>query len=82
MQNVGGAGGTLGAGQVANGRARRLHAAAAPYRHVDRADALRRPAYDPLDDFEPIGLVTDVPMTIVAAQGLRADARSQSWSTT
>ena len=43
VQNVGGAGGTLGAGQVA-GRRRRLHGADAPYRHVDGAAPLRRPA--------------------------------------
>ena len=67
MQNVGGAGGTLGATQVAKADARRLHAAAAPHRHVDGALALRRPRLTTRStDFAPIGLVTSVPMTIIA----------------
>ena len=36
VDNVGGAGGTLGADQGRQGRARRLHAAAAPHRHGHR----------------------------------------------
>ena len=40
VENVGGAGGTLGASRVAKARSRRLHAAAAPHRHGDGADAL------------------------------------------
>ena len=36
IDNVGGAGGTLGAAKVAQRRARRLHAAAASHRHGDR----------------------------------------------
>ena len=47
VQNVGGAGGTLGATQVAKADSRRLHAAAAPHRHVDGAVALRRPRLRP-----------------------------------
>ena len=47
VQNVGGAGGTLGATQVANAPRRRLHAPAAPHRHVDGALALRRPRLRP-----------------------------------
>ncbi len=42
VQNVGGAGGTLGATQVAKSAPGRLHAAPAPHRHVDGADALSR----------------------------------------
>ena len=66
VQNVGGAGGTLGAGQVAaaanDGYTLLLH-------HIGMSTA---PAlytslpYDPQADFAPIGLVTEVPMTIVA----------------
>jgi len=66
VQNVGGAGGTLGAGQVAaaeaDGYTLLLHhigMSTAPtlYRNLD---------YNPLTDFSPIGLVTAVPMTLVA----------------
>ncbi len=66
VQNVGGAGGTLGAGQVAkanaDGYTLLLH-------HIGMSTAptlYRQLGFDPLKDFSPIGLVTAVPMTIVA----------------
>ena len=66
MQNVAGAGGTLGAGEVAgpppDGYTVLMHhigMSTAPSLYTDLA-------YDPLEDFEPIGLVTEVPMTLVA----------------
>jgi tripartite-type tricarboxylate transporter receptor subunit TctC len=66
VQNVGGAGGTLGATQAAgaapDGYTLLLHhigMSTAPSLYPDLA-------YDPQTDFAPIGLVTSVPMTIVA----------------
>ncbi len=66
VENVGGAGGTIGAARVAraagDGYTIFLH-------HIGMATApalYRKLAYDPIKDFEPIGLVTDVPMTLVA----------------
>ena len=66
VQNVGGAGGTLGAGQVAtasnDGYTLLLH-------HIGMSTAptlYRSLPYDPLTDFATIGLVTSVPMTLVA----------------
>ncbi|KHJ54638.1 protein in the TAR-I ttuE-ttuC' intergenic region [Aureimonas altamirensis] len=66
IQNVGGAGGTLGAGQVANasndGYTLLLH-------HIGMSTAptlYRNLGFDPLTDFTPVGLITSVPMTIVA----------------
>ena len=66
VQNVGGAGGTLGATQVAkadpDGYTLLLHhigMSTAPSLYADLA-------FDPVADFAPIGLVTSVPMTIVA----------------
>ena len=66
VQNVGGAGGTLGAGQVAtaanDGYTLLLH-------HIGMSTAptlYRSLPYDPVADFEPIGLITAVPMTLVA----------------
>ena len=52
------------------GRAGRLHAAAAPHRHATAMALYRKLPYDVVDDFEPIGLVTEVPMTLVAREGL------------
>jgi tripartite-type tricarboxylate transporter receptor subunit TctC len=66
VENVGGAGGTLGAARVAkappDGYTLLLH-------HIGQATAVplyRKLPYDPLTAFSPIGLVTDVPMTVVA----------------
>lgn len=66
IQNVGGAGGTLGAGQVANasndGYTLLLH-------HIGMSTAptlYRNLGFDPVTDFTPVGLITSVPMTIVA----------------
>ncbi len=66
VENVGGAGGTLGAGQVAaaeaDGYTILLH-------HIGMATSAtlyRSLAYKPLEAFEYVGLVTEVPMTVVA----------------
>jgi tripartite-type tricarboxylate transporter receptor subunit TctC len=66
IQNVGGAGGTLGAGQVAkadpDGYTLLIH-------HIGMSTAptlYRNLAFDPTKDFSPVGLITDVPMTLVA----------------
>jgi tripartite-type tricarboxylate transporter receptor subunit TctC len=66
VENVGGAGGTLGAGRVASadpdGYTLLLH-------HIGMATSAtlyRKLAYDTLNAFDYVGLVTDVPMTIVA----------------
>jgi tripartite-type tricarboxylate transporter receptor subunit TctC len=66
VENVGGAGGTLGAGNVAaaepDGYTILLH-------HIGMATSAtlyRNLAFDTLNAFEYVGLVTEVPMTIVA----------------
>jgi tripartite-type tricarboxylate transporter receptor subunit TctC len=66
VENVGGAGGTIGAARVAkaapDGYTLLLH-------HVGHATApalYRKLPYDVVVDFEPIGLVNEVPMTLVA----------------
>lgn len=70
VENIGGAGGTLGAGRVASadpdGYTLLLH-------HIGMATSAtlyRQLAYDTLNAFEYVGLVTDVPMTIVARKDL------------
>ena len=66
VQNVAGAGGTLAAGEVAvaepDGYTVLMH-------HIGMSTApslYKELAYNPLEDFKTIGLVTEVPMTIVA----------------
>ncbi|CAH2403828.1 tripartite tricarboxylate transporter substrate-binding protein [Mesorhizobium escarrei] len=70
VENVGGAGGTLGAGRVAqadpDGYSLLLH-------HIGMATSAtlyRKLAYDTLNSFEYVGLVTEVPMTIVGRKDL------------
>jgi tripartite-type tricarboxylate transporter receptor subunit TctC len=75
VQNVDGAGGTVGAGQAAaaepDGYTVLMHhigMATAPALYDDLA-------YDPLTDFKTVGLVTEVPMTIIA----RADFEPETF---
>ena len=70
VENVGGAGGTLGAGRVAksdpDGYTLLLH-------HIGMstsATLYRKLPYDTLNAFDYVGLVTEVPMTIVARSDL------------
>jgi tripartite-type tricarboxylate transporter receptor subunit TctC len=66
VENVGGAGGTIGAARVAraspDGYTLLLH-------HIGMATTMtlyRKLPYHSIESFEPIGLITDVPMTLVA----------------
>lgn len=70
VQNVEGAGGTVGAGEASqadpDGYTALLHhigMSTAPSLYPDLN-------FDPVADFEPVGLVTEVPMTIVSRSGL------------
>lgn len=70
IQNVEGAGGTVGAGQASqadpDGYTALLHhigMSTAPSLYDDLN-------YDPVEDFEPVGLISDVPMTIISRAGL------------
>ena len=72
VENVGGAGGTLGAQRVANARpdgySILLH-------HIGMATIptlYRRLAYDAINGFETLGLVTEVPMTLIARRNIEA----------
>ena len=72
VENVGGAGGTLGAARVAmakpDGYTLLLH-------HIGMGTTptlYRRLSYDPVEGFETNGLVTAVPMTIIARKDIQA----------
>ena len=76
VENVGGAGGTVGAGRVKNaaadGHTILLH-------HIGMSTApslYRKLAFNPLTDFESLALTVDVPMTIVS----RADLAAKNFS--
>ena len=81
IENVGGAGGTLGAGKVAkaapDGYTLLLH-------HIGMATSpalYRKMPYDTLVDFEYIGLINEVPMTLVGRSTLPANdfAELRKW---
>ena len=81
IENVGGAGGTLGAAKVAkaspDGYTLLLH-------HIGMATSpalYRKMPYDTLVDFEYLGMVNDVPMTLVGRSTLPANnmAELRSW---
>ncbi|HEY8608836.1 MAG TPA: tripartite tricarboxylate transporter substrate binding protein BugD [Noviherbaspirillum sp.] len=72
VENVGGAGGTIGAARVAkadpDGYTLLLH-------HIGHSTApslYRKLSFNAIDGFEPIGLITDVPMTFVARKDFPA----------
>ncbi|MDB5414665.1 MAG: hypothetical protein JWR10_3000 [Rubritepida sp.] len=72
VENVGGAGGTLGAQRVAvarpDGYTLLVH-------HIGMSTIptlYRRLAYDPVNGFEPVGLITEVPMTIIGKRNIAA----------
>jgi tripartite-type tricarboxylate transporter receptor subunit TctC len=77
VQNVEGAGGTVAAGQVATAEpdgytvlVHHIGMSTAPALYPDLA-------FDPTEDFKTIGLVTDVPMTIVARRDFEPDTLEQ-----
>ncbi|OYU88235.1 MAG: hypothetical protein CFE29_18040 [Bradyrhizobiaceae bacterium PARB1] len=74
IENMGGAGGTRGAGLVAraapDGYTLLLHNIG----HATSASLYRKLPYSPTGDFEAIGLITDVPMTIIGRQSLEANS--------
>ena len=81
VENVGGAGGTLGAGKVAkanpDGYTFLLH-------HIGMATSpalYRNMPYKTLDDFEYVGMVNEVPMTLVCRSTLPANnfAELRTW---
>ncbi len=70
VENVGGAGGTLGAGRVASAEADGYTVLLHHIGMATSATLYRKLAYDTLNAFDYVGLVTEVPMTIVARKDL------------
>jgi tripartite-type tricarboxylate transporter receptor subunit TctC len=72
VENVGGAGGTVGAGKVARSAADGYTIFLHHIGHSTAPSLYKKLSYNAIDDFEPVGLVTDVPMTIVARKDFPA----------
>ncbi|RVT95450.1 tripartite tricarboxylate transporter substrate binding protein BugD [Rhodovarius crocodyli] len=72
VENVGGAGGTLGAQRTAQARPDGYNILC---HHIGMATIptlYRRLAYDSVNGFETIGMITEVPMTIIARPNIQA----------
>jgi tripartite-type tricarboxylate transporter receptor subunit TctC len=66
VENYGGAGGTIGADRVAKAKGDGYTLLLHHIGHTTAPALYRKLPYDTINDFEPIGLITDVPMTIVS----------------
>ncbi len=77
VENVGGASGTIGTGRVAkadpDGYTLLLHTPS----HATNTLLFRRLPYDPNADFQPIGVVTETPMTVVGRVDLLPNTASE-----
>ena len=73
VENVGGAGGTLGAARVAQAKPDGYYLLLHHIGMGTTPSLYRRLSYDAVNGFEPIGLVTEVPMTIIARKDIPAN---------
>jgi tripartite-type tricarboxylate transporter receptor subunit TctC len=73
VENVGGAGGTVGASRVAQAEADGYTLLLHHIGMATSATLYRKLSYNPLESFEYVGLVTEVPMTIIARPDFPAD---------
>lgn len=68
VENKSGAGGTLGTSQVARAKPDGYSVLLMHVGFSTAPSLYKNPGYNALDSFEPIGLVVDVPMTIIARE--------------
>jgi tripartite-type tricarboxylate transporter receptor subunit TctC len=73
VETVGGAGGTIGAARAARAPADGYTIFLHNSSHSTAPALYAKLQYDPVADFEPIGLVADVPQTVVAKAGFPAN---------
>jgi tripartite-type tricarboxylate transporter receptor subunit TctC len=66
VENKGGAGGTIGTGFVARAPADGYTLLLMHAGFSTAPSLYKKPGYDPYTSFEPVGLVVDVPMTVLA----------------
>lgn len=72
VENAGGAGGTIGAGKVARSPGDGYTLYLYHIAHSTWPALYRKLPFDVVNDFEPIGLINDVPMTLVSKKDLPA----------
>ena len=72
VENAGGAGGTIGAGKVARAPGDGYTLYLYHIAHSTWPALYRKLAFDVVNDFEPVGLINDVPMTLVSRKDLPA----------
>ena len=73
VENTGGAGGTIGAAKVARSAPDGYTVLFHNMAHASAPALYTKLPYDPIADFEPIGIVTDVPMILVARKDFPAN---------
>lgn len=73
VENKGGAGGTIGTSQVARAHPDGYNILLMHIGFSTAPSLYKKPGYDAMTSFEPIGLVVDVPMTIVARSDFPAN---------
>jgi tripartite-type tricarboxylate transporter receptor subunit TctC len=73
VETVGGAGGTIGAARAARAPADGYTILLNNSSHSSAPALYAKLPYDPVADFEPVGLVADVPQTVVAKAGFPAN---------
>lgn len=73
IENTGGAGGTMGAARVARAKPDGYTLLFHNMAHASAPSLYARLSYDPVADFEPIGIVTEVPMILVARKDFPAN---------
>jgi tripartite-type tricarboxylate transporter receptor subunit TctC len=66
VENVAGAGGTIGSGRVANATPDGYTLLMIHVSHATNPALYPKLRYDPIKDFEPVGIVADLPMVFVA----------------
>lgn len=66
IENTAGAGGTIGSGKVAKSKPDGYTLLFTHISHATNPALYRKISYDTMKDFEPIGLVAELPMTLVA----------------
>lgn len=72
IENIAGAGGTIGSAQVAGAKPDGYTLLINHISHATNPTLYRKLRYDTLKDFEPIGLVADLPMAFVAKKSFPA----------